>query len=108
MTPRQRELLTFIVHYQRASDGVSPSFEEMREGVGLKSKSGIHRLLSALQQRGHIHRDRRLVRSITIIDHGANDAGDVDRMRMALRTIARHAHNPACVERIAREALGEA
>src|SRR6266704_815389 len=55
LTKKQHELLMFINH-RLAQDGVSPSFEEMKEALGLKSKSGIHRLISGLEERGFIRR----------------------------------------------------
>lgn len=70
MTPQQKQLLNFIVDYQRDSGGVSPSFEEMAEALVLKSKSGIHRLLSGLEQRGHIARRRMIARTIEVLNTG--------------------------------------
>lgn len=55
LTAKQQELLVFIQQRLDAS-GISPSFEEMKEALGLKSKSGIHRLISALEERGFLHR----------------------------------------------------
>jgi len=55
LTAKQHELLIFIQHRLDAS-GISPSFEEMKEALGLKSKSGIHRLISALEERGFLRR----------------------------------------------------
>lgn len=55
LTAKQQELLIFIQQRLDAS-GISPSFEEMKEALGLKSKSGIHRLISALEERGFLHR----------------------------------------------------
>ncbi|MGE7418607.1 LexA family protein [Methylobacterium tarhaniae] len=66
LTPKQRRLLTFIERYVAASDGVSPSFDEMREGLGLRSKSGIGRLLEGLEERGHIRRLSNLARGIEL------------------------------------------
>lgn len=55
LTRKQHELVCFI--YDRlAETGVSPSFEEMKEALDLKSKSGVHRLISALEERGFIRR----------------------------------------------------
>ena len=55
LTAKQHELLLFI--QQRLEDsGISPSFEEMKEALDLKSKSGVHRLISALEERGFIRR----------------------------------------------------
>jgi repressor LexA len=55
LTQRQHQLLRFIYDYLRER-GVPPSFEEMREALKLKSKSGIHRLITGLEERGHISR----------------------------------------------------
>jgi len=55
LTAKQHELLVFI--QQRLEDtGISPSFEEMKDALDLKSKSGVHRLISALEERGFIRR----------------------------------------------------
>ena len=55
LTAKQRELLLFIDQRLKAG-GISPSFDEMREALDLKSKSGVHRLISALEERGFIRR----------------------------------------------------
>ena len=55
LTAKQRELLLFI-DARLKENGISPSFDEMREALDLKSKSGVHRLISALEERGFIRR----------------------------------------------------
>ena len=55
LTAKQHELLRFI-HERLEETGISPSFEEMKEALDLKSKSGVHRLISALEERGFIRR----------------------------------------------------
>ena len=55
LTKKQKNLLLFINKKLRSS-GVSPSYEEMKQSLNLKSKSGIHRLISALEERGFIKR----------------------------------------------------
>src|SRR5215217_845295 len=55
LTRKQHELLSYI-HDRLGETGVSPSFEEMKEALDLKSKSGVHRLISALEERGFIRR----------------------------------------------------
>ena len=67
LTYRQRELLEFIADYMDTSDGISPSFEEMRIGVGLRSKSGVHRLITSLNERGYIRQLYHRARSIEVI-----------------------------------------
>jgi repressor LexA len=63
LTQKQQDLLIFI-HERMAGGNIAPSFEEMKEHLGLKSKSGIHRLISALVERGYLvrlpHRARAL------------------------------------------------
>ena len=66
LTRKQHELLVFI--NRRLSDGgVSPSFEEMKEALGLKSKSGIHRLISGLEERGFIRRLPHRARALEVV-----------------------------------------
>ncbi len=55
LTSQMQKLLLFI-HKRLTKDGVSPSFEEMKLALGLKSKSGIHRLIEALEERGYLER----------------------------------------------------
>ncbi len=55
LTRKQRDLL-LLIHERMASGEVAPSFEEMKEALGLRSKSGIHRLISALVERGYLER----------------------------------------------------
>jgi repressor LexA len=66
LTQKQRDLLLFIHEHMSGSD-VAPSFEEMKEALGLKSKSGIHRLISALEERGYIQRLAHRARALEII-----------------------------------------
>ena len=66
LTKKQHELLIFLEE-RIAHSGVTPSFEEMKKKVGLKSKSGIHRLISALEDRGFIKKLPFKARAIEII-----------------------------------------
>ena len=70
LTAKQRDLLNFLTVYQDNHDH-APSFDEMRDAMGLKSKSGIHRLVSALEERGHIRRLANRARAIEIIHNPA-------------------------------------
>src|SRR4029079_5479787 len=66
LTAKQRELLMFI--QQRLGEtGISPSFDEMREALDLKSKSGVHRLISALEERGFIRRLPNRARALEVV-----------------------------------------
>jgi len=66
LTRKQHELLCFI-NDRLAETGVSPSFEEMKEALDLKSKSGVHRLISALEERNFIRRLPNRARALEIL-----------------------------------------
>ena len=66
LTRKQHELLCFI-HDRLEDSGVSPSFEEMKEALDLKSKSGVHRLISALEERSFIRRLPNRARALEIL-----------------------------------------
>ena len=66
LTAKQRELLIFI-DGRLKQNGISPSFDEMREALDLKSKSGVHRLISALEERGFIRRLPNRARALEVL-----------------------------------------
>jgi repressor LexA len=66
LTPKQRELLLFI-HERIQQAGVPPSYDEMKEALDLKSKSGIHRLIMALEERGFIRRLPHRARALEVM-----------------------------------------
>ncbi|MGK6319670.1 transcriptional repressor LexA [Sphingomonas sp. DT-204] len=66
LTRKQHELICFIAD-RLAETGVSPSFEEMKEALDLKSKSGVHRLISALEERGFLRRLPNRARALEVI-----------------------------------------
>lgn len=66
LTRKQHELVCFI-YDKLAETGVSPSFEEMKEALDLKSKSGVHRLISALEERGFIRRLPNRARALEVV-----------------------------------------
>jgi len=66
LTKKQLDLLEFI-HKRVQRDGVPPSFDEMKEALDLRSKSGIHRLITALEERGFIRRLAHRARAIEIV-----------------------------------------
>jgi len=80
LTAKQHELLHFIQQKLDAS-GISPSFEEMKEALGLKSKSGIHRLISALEERGFLRRLPNRARALEVVKlpEGGKVAANSDR-----------------------------
>lgn len=67
LTRKQRDLLTFI-ETCLATDGVCPSYEEMMYATGLKAKSGIHRLIMGLEERGLIRRLPNRARAIELVN----------------------------------------
>lgn len=77
LTRKQHELLVFI-HRRLAEGGISPSFDEMKEALGLKSKSGIHRLIGGLEERGFLRRLPHRARALEVLrlpDGMATDTG---------------------------------
>jgi repressor LexA len=66
LTRKQHELLIFIDRHLRTT-GFSPSFEEMKDALKLKSKSGIHRLITALEERGFLHRRAHRARALEVL-----------------------------------------
>lgn len=78
LTAKQHELIRFI--QQRLEEtGISPSFEEMKEALDLKSKSGVHRLISALEERGFLRRLPNRARALEVI----REPGDTTPVRSA-------------------------
>ena len=74
LTKKQQQLLSFID--KRVSEtGVSPSFEEMKDALGLKSKSGIHRLITALEERGFIRRLPHRARALEVLRSPTAEVG---------------------------------
>jgi repressor LexA len=83
LTAKQRELLLFINQRINAT-GVSPSFDEMKDALRLKSKSGIHRLVSGLEERGFIRRLPHRARALEVVklpEESAIAAGDRGRFQ---------------------------
>ena len=66
LTKKQKELFVYLNDYISSYD-ISPSFEEMKNAVNLKSKSGIHRLITSLEQRGYIKRLKHKARAMEIM-----------------------------------------
>lgn len=68
LTTAQAELLYFIRQHTERTGGVAPSFEDMKQHLGLASKSGIHRLICALVERGHLRRIPNRARALEVLD----------------------------------------
>jgi repressor LexA len=66
LTSKQHSLLMFI-HERLEATGISPSFEEMKEALDLKSKSGVHRLIGALEERGFLRRLANRARALEVV-----------------------------------------
>src|SRR6476646_11129292 len=89
LTKKQYELLMFI-HERVRESGIPPSFDEMKDALDLKSKSGIHRLITALEERGFIKRLQKRARALEIVKLPENLA---ETMRPAnSRSQARRMH----------------
>jgi len=99
LTKKQHDLLMFI-HERVQRDGVSPSFDEMKDALDLRSKSGIHRLITALEERGFVRRLAHRARAVEILRLPEN----VDDIRPP-----RGRFQPAVIEGdLAKEESGEA
>lgn len=75
LTRKQHQLLTYIDNHLNDS-GVPPSYDEMKDALGLKSKSGIHRLISALEERGFIRRLPHKARALEVLKKPQNMIDD--------------------------------
>lgn len=91
LTEKQKELLLFI-HDRMQERGVPPSFDEMKDALDLKSKSGIHRLITALVERGFIRRLPHRARAIEVIKLPENQAPAPNEQR------ARSGFQPSVIE----------
>jgi repressor LexA len=76
LTRKQHELLIYVDNHLRAT-GFSPSFEEMKEALSLRSKSGIHRLISALEERGFLRRHHHRARALEVLRLPEKNAEDM-------------------------------
>lgn len=97
LTRKQHELLRFI-QARLEDSGISPSFEEMKEALDLKSKSGVHRLISALEERGFIRRLPNRARALEVLRQ-PDDAGP-----KGVPSVANATETPAAARPLARNA----
>ena len=97
LTAKQHELIRFI--QQRLEEtGISPSFEEMKEALDLKSKSGVHRLISALEERGFLRRLPNRARALEVVRQPEDvtpSRGAANVVPLAPAAAARPAPEPA-------------
>ena len=82
LTRKQHELLIFI-NARLGANGIAPSFDEMKDALNLRSKSGIHRLISGLEERGFIRRLPHRARALEVLKLPEESAAPVGRTRMA-------------------------
>ena len=94
LTKKQHELLSFISRHL-GQHGVSPSFDEMKEALGLKSKSGIHRLITGLEERGFIRRLPHRARALEVV---REPEGGLGRPTGAPQPAAKPAFTPNVIE----------
>ena len=95
LTSKQKELLLFI-HERIKADGVSPSFDEMKDALNLASKSGIHRLIVALEERGFIRRLPNRARALEVLkmpDSATSTAPPQGRTRFRPSVVGREAQS---------------
>ena len=98
LTRKQHELIRFI--QERLEDtGISPSFEEMKEALDLKSKSGVHRLISALEERGFIRRLPNRARALEVLKQPEDVTTQGQRPRCGKQQFRAHAAGQAAPRR---------
>lgn len=112
LTAKQHELIRFI--QQRLEEtGISPSFEEMKAALDLKSKSGVHRLISALEERGFIRRLPNRARALEVLKNpedvlpglGGKSANDVVPPAVATPSVAKTLSPSAPVREVANDII---
>ena len=86
LTKKQKELFVYLRDYISSND-ISPSFEEMKNAVNLKSKSGIHRLITSLEQRGYIKRLKHKARAMEITKELQNNSSTVTSLENSFLNI---------------------
>ena len=93
LTKKQKQLLNFISTFQ-SRNGVTPSYEEMKDALALKSKSGIHRLILALEERGFVKRLAHKARALEIIKDGITNLDvSTHRKNVVIADFKEQSHN---------------
>jgi len=103
LTAKQHELLLFIQR-RLEETGISPSFEEMKEALDLKSKSGVHRLISALEERGFIRRLANRARALEVTKQPENQRG-AGPVQAASNPVAKAVRPPSTTPRPANDVI---
>ena len=101
LTHRQHELLIFLRDYQLEHNGVSPALWEMAKALGLKSKSGVHRIISALEYRGFISHREREARAITILKLPEVHLDPARTLELAVAQLVEEEGTQAVISRLA-------
>ncbi|HCK17750.1 MAG TPA: repressor LexA [Thalassospira sp.] len=99
LTRKQYELLVYIDNYLR-DHGISPSFDEMKEALNLKSKSGIHRLITGLEERGFIRRLAHRARALEVVrlpENNEDDGSETSSNVTSIASARKAPHRPATV-----------
>ena len=105
LTAKQHELIRFI-QTRLEETGISPSFEEMKEALDLKSKSGVHRLISALEERGFIRRLANRARALEVLKQPEDvTTGTAVRARPANDVVARATTPPPAAAPVANDVI---
>jgi len=91
LTRKQHELLAFLTKYLAENDGVAPSFDDMRIGLGLASKSSVHRIMESLENKGRIRRVRHCARALEVVGGRAERTPDQIADTICNRARQRHA-----------------
>ncbi len=107
LTPKQHKLLLHIQE-QTAQNGYAPSYDEMRDAMGLRSKSGIHRLVCALETRGYIRRLPNKARAIEIVQNSGQTTNNTAGAQATQTATSGLVSGLASQLRSATEAIGEA
>ena len=105
MTPRQKQLLDFITDYIESSDGISPSFDEMKTAMGASSKSGIHRLVEALVAHGKIVRLKGRARSVALPPAVAGNTVSLANVLIQIRNVSKRLKGPVLTRAAAAKEL---
>ena len=107
LTKKQHELLLFI-NKRLGDSGICPSFDEMKEALGLKSKSGVHRLITGLEERGFIRRLAHRARALEVARLPENLAAVPAASREAVASRETGAPRPAFAPNVIRGDFGNA
>ena len=93
LTKKQKQLLNYIATFQ-IRNGVTPSYEEMKDALAFKSKSGIHRLILALEERGFVKRLAHKARALEIIKDGITNLDvSTNRKNVVVADFKEQSHN---------------